>query len=123
MPNHPILSRKDLLKILAAPLLPIRLQADEVDPPVIPGKRPMIVHNEYPEDLETPLEAFGSWLTPNDAFFARQHLSRPQVDASAWTLEVAGRVSKPLRLSLADLRALPQQSEVGKEANGSGAAA
>ena len=110
MPNYPILSRKDVLKILAAPLLPVRLQANEVDPPVIPGKRPMIVHNEYPEDLETPLEAFGSWLTPNDAFFVRQHLPRPQVDASAWTLEVAGRVSKPLRLSLADLRALPQQT-------------
>src|SRR5262249_11766926 len=34
--------------------------------PVIPGKRPMILHNDRPEDLETPLKYYDSWLTPND---------------------------------------------------------
>ena len=32
----------------------------------IPGKRPMILHNDRPEDLETPLQHFDSWLTPID---------------------------------------------------------
>ena len=33
------------------------------DPVAIPGKRPMILHNDRPEDLETPLRYFDSWVT------------------------------------------------------------
>ncbi len=75
----------------------------------IPGKRPMILHNDRPEDLETPLRYFDSWLTPVDAFFVRQHIPRPAaIDPAAWRLTVNGMVSKPLQLSLADLEKLPQ---------------
>ncbi len=35
----------------------------------IAGKRPMILHNDRPEDLETPVKYFDSWVTPLDAFF------------------------------------------------------
>src|SRR5262249_61084428 len=72
-------------------------------------KRPLILHNDRPEDLETPLRDFDSWLTPVDAFFVRQHLPRPSpIDPAAYRLTVNGMVSKPLRLSLDDLKLLPQ---------------
>jgi DMSO/TMAO reductase YedYZ molybdopterin-dependent catalytic subunit len=81
------------------------------DPVVIPGKRPMILHNDRPEDLETPVRYFDSWITPVDAFFVRQHLPRPsKIDGATWRLTVNGMVSKPLQLSLADLQKMPQHT-------------
>jgi DMSO/TMAO reductase YedYZ molybdopterin-dependent catalytic subunit len=69
----------------------------------------MILHNDRPEDLETPVRYFDSWITPIDAFFVRQHLPRPApIDAEAYRLTVNGMVGKPLELTLADLRKLPQ---------------
>lgn len=79
------------------------------DPETIAGKRPMILHNDRPEDLETPLKYFDSWLTPVDSFFVRQHIPRPgPIDAAAYRLNVNGMVSKPSQLSLEDLKKLPQ---------------
>ena len=85
-------------------------QARGADDPVeIPGKRPMILHNDRPEDLETPVKYFDSYLTPLDAFFVRQHIPRPgAIDPEAYRLTLNGMVSKPLQISLADLRKLPQ---------------
>src|ERR1700758_3487454 len=78
------------------------------DAVAIPGKRPMILHNDRPEDLETPVKYFDSYLTPVDAFFVRQHIPRPgPIDQEAYRLTVNGMVSKPAQLSLADLRRLP----------------
>src|SRR5678815_5809614 len=58
----------------------------------------------YPLDLETPLEALTSYLTPNDLFFVRTHWTPTRVDPAMWSLTVDGEVSKPLKLSLADLK-------------------
>lgn len=68
----------------------------------------MILHNDRPEDLETPLTYFNEWLTPNDVFFVRQHLPRPVVQEADFRLSVSGRVSREIQLSVADLRRLPQ---------------
>lgn len=73
-----------------------------------PGKRPLLVHNDFPEDLETPVEYFDTWITPLDRFFVRQHIPRPKVDASAYRLTVHGLVSSPLTLTLDDLKKMPQ---------------
>ena len=71
----------------------------------------MILHNDRPEDLETPVKYFDSWVTPIDAFFVRQHLPRPAaIDPGAYRLNVTGLVSKPLEISLADLQKLPQHT-------------
>ncbi|HEY2015237.1 MAG TPA: molybdopterin-dependent oxidoreductase, partial [Bryobacteraceae bacterium] len=87
----------------------VRLARGADDSVAIPGKRPMILHNDRPEDLETPLAYFDSWLTPVDAFFVRQHIPRPApIDSAAWRLTVNGMVSKPLQLTLQDLQKLPQ---------------
>jgi DMSO/TMAO reductase YedYZ molybdopterin-dependent catalytic subunit len=84
------------------------LKAD--DPVIIPGKRPMIVHSDRPEDLETPLRYFDSWITPTDSFFVRHHLPRPSIDQAAYRLTVEGMVSKPQKLTLAGLQKLPQHT-------------
>ena len=79
------------------------------DPVAVAGKRPLILHNDRPEDLETPVKDFTSYLTPVDAFFVRQHIPRPgPIDAEAYRLTLNGMVAKPLQVSLADLRKLPQ---------------
>ena len=78
------------------------------EPVRIPGKRSMLVHNDRPEDLETPLSNFDTWLTPNDVFFVRQHIPRPRVNENSYRLSLEGRVNKPLQLPLAELRRLPQ---------------
>jgi DMSO/TMAO reductase YedYZ molybdopterin-dependent catalytic subunit len=70
----------------------------------------MIVRNDRPEHWETSLDALGrSWITRNDRFFVRSHLSVPRIDAAAWRLELTGLVRTPLTLSLAQLKALPQE--------------
>lgn len=74
----------------------------------IPGKRPMLLHNDRPEDLETLTSDFDTWLTPNDVFFVRQHLPRPAVKAETFRLALGGRVAKPIELTLADIQKLPQ---------------
>jgi sulfite oxidase len=79
------------------------------DPVAIPGKRPLILHNDRPEDLETPVNLLQSYLTPVDSFFVRQHLLRPSpIEPEAHRITVNGMVGKPGQLSLADLRKLPQ---------------
>ena len=62
----------------------------------------------YPLDLETPLKALTSYLTPNDLFFVRTHWTPTRVDSAMWSLTVDGEVSRPLKLSLADVKALPR---------------
>src|SRR5450755_4166070 len=95
-------------EILATLMTAAALRAAD-DPVAIPGKRPMILHNDRPEDLETPVRYFDSWITPIEVFFVRQHLPRPAaIDNDAYRLTVNGMVSKPQELTLADLRKLPQ---------------
>src|SRR5450755_4542601 len=97
-------------EILATLMTAAALRAAD-DPVTIPGKRPMILHNDRPEDLETPLRYFDSWVTPIDAFFVRQHLPRPAaIDPAAYRLTINGMVSKTVQLTLADLQKLPQHT-------------
>jgi DMSO/TMAO reductase YedYZ molybdopterin-dependent catalytic subunit len=98
--------REALASLIAATAL---AQSPDSPPPVvIPGKRPMIVHNDRPEDLESPIAYLNQWLTPVDSFFVRQHLPRPTVDEATFQLSISGRVSKETSLTLEDLRKLPQ---------------
>lgn len=97
------IDRRTILAGLAAGLL-----RAESTPVSIPGKRSMILHNDYPEDLEMPLEYFNTWQTANDAFFVRQHLPRPQIKAETYRLSIDGLVNQQKQLALADLKKLPQ---------------
>ncbi|MBL8176849.1 MAG: sulfite oxidase [Bryobacterales bacterium] len=101
-----MLSRRHWMRTLSAALAGFPTWAQSTLR--FPGKRPMLVHNDFPEDLETPVEYFDSWLTPIDKFFVRQHLPRPKADPAAYRLKVHGLVHTPLSLSLDDLRKMPQ---------------
>ncbi|CCE00672.1 molybdopterin-dependent oxidoreductase [Bradyrhizobium sp. STM 3809] len=73
----------------------------------VPQKRPMIGLTSRPPQLETPFGVFNDGvITPNNAFFVRYHLANLpyDLDPDKFTLEIKGKVDKPLRLSLKDIR-------------------
>ena len=68
----------------------------------------MIVRSSRPLDLESPVEVFDQFLTPNDLFFVRSHFGSPAVTLGPWRLEVRGLVRQPIALGLDDLAAMEQ---------------
>ncbi|HEX3875721.1 MAG TPA: sulfite oxidase [Bryobacteraceae bacterium] len=107
-------NRRDLIAAFfaaaAAPApiaAPMSQQAGEST--AIAGKRPMILHSDRPEDLETPGEYYTSWVTPVDSFFVRQHIPRPsKIDPASFKITLNGMVSRPREITLDDLKKLPQ---------------
>jgi sulfite dehydrogenase (cytochrome) subunit A len=74
-----------------------------------PQKRPMIGLTERPPQLETPFAIFNDGaITPNNAFFVRYHLADVpyDIDPDKFTLEIKGKVDRPLKLSLKDIKKL-----------------
>lgn len=80
-------------------------------PPVV-DKSNLIVHSVRPEDRETPVELFDSWITPVDRFYVRCHLYTPEVDLDVWELKLFGLVERPVTLKFDDLSKFEQVSEV-----------
>src|SRR6201994_1497213 len=75
-----------------------------------PQKRPMIGLTSRPPQLETPFSVFdGGPITPNNAFFVRYPLAdiTYNLDPDKFTLEIKGKVDRPLKLSLKDIKKLP----------------
>jgi sulfite dehydrogenase (cytochrome) subunit A len=75
-----------------------------------PQKRPMIGLTSRPPQLETPFSVFDeSVITPNDAFFVRYHLADIpyDIDPDTFSVEVKGKVDKPIKLSLAEIKKMP----------------
>lgn len=58
----------------------------------------LIVRCPSPLDAETPVEAFESFLTPNDLFFVRSHFGAPDVGLHPWKLELGGELERPVSL-------------------------
>ena len=88
-------SRREMFAALFAATAATQIAAAD-DSVAIPGKRPMILHSDRPEDLESPGAYFGTWVTPVDSFFVRQHLPRPApIDPAAYKLTLNGMVSSP----------------------------
>ena len=114
----PGLNRRAALGLAGAGLVAAPLRAQTValpfpngDRPLVryPQKRPMLRLTSRPPQLETPFAVFNEGaITPNDAFFVRYHLSDLPVgiDPETFRLEVKGAVSQPLKLSLAELKAM-----------------
>jgi DMSO/TMAO reductase YedYZ molybdopterin-dependent catalytic subunit len=70
--------------------------------------------NPDPVGIQTQLvwEDLDSWITPNEKFFSISHFNRPTIDEKTWSLEIGGLVRKPLKLTLADIKARPRQEVV-----------
>ena len=83
-----------------------------------PQKRPLLRLTARPPQLETPFSVFNEGvLTPNDAFFVRYHLTLSPPPAELLTPEhfrvsVSGAVSRPLKLSVAELKQQFENVEV-----------
>jgi DMSO/TMAO reductase YedYZ molybdopterin-dependent catalytic subunit len=115
------LSRRDLLRTLPAAAvagtaglrLPPAAAADD-----FPG---MIVRQQQPRNLETPLAALASEHVPNEHYFVRNHFAEPAVDAKGHKLTVEGHVEKKLELALDDLKRMgPVSKSVVLECAGNG---
>ena len=77
------------------------------------GEPELIARNTWPEHWETTVEALGrAYYTSNTRFFVRSHFPVPDVDVAEWRLEVSGLVERPLSLTLAELKKLPQVDAV-----------
>ena len=75
-----------------------------------PQKRLMIGLTSRPPQLETPFSVFNAnVITPNDAFFVRYHLADVplNIDPNTFSVEIKGKVNKPMKLSLADIKKMP----------------
>jgi sulfite dehydrogenase len=89
----------------------VTLPFDNGERPLVkyPQKRPMIGQTSRPPQLETPFSVFNeNVITPNDAFFVRYHLADIplDIDPDKFTVEIKGKVDKPLKLSLQDIKKL-----------------
>jgi DMSO/TMAO reductase YedYZ molybdopterin-dependent catalytic subunit len=74
------------------------------------GRFPLVVVTSDPYNAETRLDTQLGVLTPNPAFYVRDHFSMPRIDPAAWRLTLDGEVARPLALTYDALRALPSRS-------------
>lgn len=77
----------------------------------VPGKRPLIQLSDRPPNLETPIQAFQTAITPNDQFFVRYHLAGiPDAKKlDGWKLQVGGDAAeRSVTLGFQQLKDLPQ---------------
>jgi sulfite dehydrogenase (cytochrome) subunit A len=89
----------------------VTLPFDNGERPLVkyPQKRPMIGLTSRPPQLETPFSIFNDGaITPNNAFFVRYHLAGIplDIDPDKFTLEIKGKVDRPLKLSLKEIKKL-----------------
>ena len=97
-------------KVLAAETVTLPIGNGERPLVKYPQKRPMIGVTSRPPQLETPFSVFNDGpITPNNAFFVRYHLAQIplDIDPDKFTLEIKGKVDRPLKLSLKDIRKMP----------------
>jgi sulfite dehydrogenase len=98
--------------IRALALDTVTLPFDNGERPLVkyPQKRPMIGLTSRPPQLETPFSIFNDGaITPNNAFFVRYHLADVplNIDPDKFTLEIKGKVDRPTKLSLKEIKKLP----------------
>jgi sulfite oxidase len=102
------MDRRSFLKLATlASLTPAMIVEALQTSDAVSAKR-LLQLNAYPLDAETPLDLLNTYITPNDLFFVRSHYMSPRVDPDSWTLTIDGAVSRPVRLTLADLLKLPK---------------
>ena len=69
------------------------------------AKEDLITRVARPQNLETPVKYFTSWITPTSGFFVRSHFGPPNAASlDKWQLNAEGDVAERLTLSLAHLK-------------------
>ena len=74
----------------------------------------LIVRQNQPLNLETPLTELGERFTANDKFYVRNHFPMPNVDPQTYKLTVEGHVENRLELSLDDLKRMEAVTARGR---------
>jgi DMSO/TMAO reductase YedYZ molybdopterin-dependent catalytic subunit len=85
------------------------------DSPAVSEKPPqtgLIIRQNVPKVLETPLDRVESFLTPAELFYVRSHSPAPKLDRDTYRLQIDGAVSNPLSLTYGELRAMPSETRV-----------
>ena len=70
----------------------------------------LIIRQKDPNNLEMPFDQLGDFITPAELFYIRSHFPTPQLDPATHRLTIAGAVRSELRLSYAELRAMPSRT-------------
>src|SRR2546423_14822864 len=70
----------------------------------------LIIRQKDPNNLEMPFDQLGDFITPTELFYIRSHFPTPQLDPGAYRLSIGGAVRREVRLSYADIRALPSRT-------------
>ena len=70
----------------------------------------LIIRQKDPNNLEMPFDQLGEFITPSELFYIRSHFPIPELDPAAFRLSIRGAVRNELRLSYADLRAMPSRT-------------
>jgi DMSO/TMAO reductase YedYZ molybdopterin-dependent catalytic subunit len=115
--DHAEFDRRQFLRLAAAGAVALPIgcgrQAASVAPVTpadapmrFPDKQPLRTLSDRPPCLESPMSAFRTDFTPNDAFFVRWHLQGipTSIDTRVWRLKVGGHIDRQIDLSLDDLR-------------------
>jgi DMSO/TMAO reductase YedYZ molybdopterin-dependent catalytic subunit len=69
----------------------------------------MITREKDPPNLEMPFGALDGFVTPTERFYVRCHFPIPKINEREWGLKIEGHVTRPLRLTMDELRELPAQ--------------
>jgi DMSO/TMAO reductase YedYZ molybdopterin-dependent catalytic subunit len=70
----------------------------------------LLVVSEAPRNAETMLRQHTGVITPNAAFYVRNHFPVPEGTAAEWRLAVGGVVDAPVELTYEELRAAPSRT-------------
>src|SRR3979409_1314300 len=70
----------------------------------------LIIRQKDPNNLEMPFDQLGDFITPSELFYIRSHFPTPELDPLAYRLSIGGAVRRELRLSYAEIRAMPSRT-------------
>jgi DMSO/TMAO reductase YedYZ molybdopterin-dependent catalytic subunit len=70
----------------------------------------LIIRQKDPNNLEMPFDQLGDFITPTELFYIRSHFPTPELDPVAYRLSIGGAVRNALRLSYAEIRAMPSRT-------------
>ncbi len=124
--KHTNISRRKLLGgVLGAALLPVNKVFSKAslnsfladDPTKVPGRPPgkLGTRSKYENPVRSasdissrsPLQDFYSTITPSDLHYERHHAGIPEIDPQKYELLIHGLVERPMKFTLADLKAFP----------------
>src|SRR6202011_6314920 len=70
----------------------------------------LIIRQKDPNNLEMPFDQLGDFITPSELFYIRSHFPVPELNVGSYRLSIRGAVRRALRLSYADIRAMPSRT-------------